>query len=110
MNVVPRRNTLFIVFLDFLQIVTSVFATSNNIKKMSAALQSRFFIVELQPYTYEEFCGIAESLLSRRKIGVEVARIVAKAVWNKSRDVRDCVRIGTIAKSIEDVKFLVETF
>src|SRR2546425_4552558 len=28
---------------------TSVFATSNNIKKMSAPLQSRFFIVQLEP-------------------------------------------------------------
>jgi uncharacterized protein YcbX len=44
------------------QIKTSVFATCNNIKKMSAPLQSRFFIVELEPYTYEQFCDIDYTL------------------------------------------------
>ena len=37
--------------------ITSVFATSNNIKKLSVPLMSRFFIVEIEPYTYEQFCG-----------------------------------------------------
>ena len=32
---------------------TSVFATSNNVKEISPALQSRFFVAELEPYTYE---------------------------------------------------------
>jgi MoxR-like ATPase len=46
------------------QIKTSLFATSNTIKKMSAPLQSRFFIVELEPYTYEQFCDITETTFS----------------------------------------------
>jgi Holliday junction DNA helicase RuvB len=37
------------------EIKTSVFATSNNSRKLSAALLSRFFIIELESYTYEEF-------------------------------------------------------
>ena len=40
------------------QMKTSVFATGNNIKKLSSSLQSRFFIVKLEPYTYEQFCEI----------------------------------------------------
>ncbi|HEY9387803.1 MAG TPA: hypothetical protein VIP70_12245 [Nitrososphaeraceae archaeon] len=32
------------------EIKTSVFATSNNIEKITLPLQSRFFIVKLQPY------------------------------------------------------------
>jgi hypothetical protein len=39
---------------------TSVFATSNNIKKLSDLLKSRFFIVKLEPYTYEQFCQITK--------------------------------------------------
>ena len=92
------------------QIKTSVFATSNNIKKMSAPLQSRFFVVELEPYTYEQFCDIAEKLLSRQKIEGQVVNAVTDAVWKKSQDIRDCVRIGALAKSAEDVRFLIQNF
>ena len=89
------------------QIKTSVFATSNNIKNLSAPLQSRFFIVELEPYTYEQFFEITKQLLSRQKIEREVANLIASAVWAKSQDIRDCVRIGSMAKTMEDVDFLV---
>lgn len=89
---------------------TSVFATSNNVKEISPALQSRFFVAELEPYTYEQFCGTTEGLLSRNRINGSVAKVIANAVWNKSRDIRDCVGIATLAKSIKDVNFLVETF
>jgi DNA polymerase III delta prime subunit len=34
---------------------TWVFATSNNISKVMLPLQSRFFVVNLEPYTYEQF-------------------------------------------------------
>ena len=67
------------------QMITSVFATSNNIKKLSSPLQSRFFIVELEPYTYEQFLEITNKLLSRQKIERGVASVIANAVWNKSR-------------------------
>jgi hypothetical protein len=80
------------------QIKVSVFATSNIIKKISAALQSRFFIVKLEHYTYELFIETTEELLARRIEG-GLASIIAEAVWKKSQDIRDCVKIGTMAKS-----------
>ena len=89
---------------------TSVFATSNDIKKLSAPLQSRFFVVELEPYTYEQFCDITEKLLSRQKIEGQVASAIADAVWKKSQDIRDCVKSGTIAKTTTDVEFIVDKF
>ena len=89
------------------QMKTSVFATSNNLKKLSGPLNSRFVIVELDPYTYEQFCEITTQLLSCQS---GVANLIANAVWNKSQDIRDCVRIGTMAKSIDDVRFLVDSF
>ncbi len=88
------------------QIKTSVFATCNNTKNLSAPLLSRFFIVELEPYRYEQFCDITMQLLSRYKIEEGVARGIADAIWN----IRDCVKIGTIVKSISDVGFLVDNF
>src|SRR5215472_13141987 len=92
------------------QIKTSVIATSNNIKRLSAPLQSRFFIVELEPYTYDHFFEITNELLLRRKVGGDMAGLIAAAVWNKSRDIRDCVRIGAMAKSIDDVRFIIDSF
>jgi len=77
------------------QIKTSVFATSNNTKNLSVPLLSRFFIVELEPYTYEQFCEIIDELLLRHGVDGEVANVVAEAA---------------LAKSLEDVRFLVEAF
>jgi hypothetical protein len=37
---------------------TWVFATNNNAEKIMVPLQSRFFVVNLEPYTYEQFCQI----------------------------------------------------
>lgn len=46
------------------EIKTSVFATSNDTRKLSAPLQSRFFVVQLEPYTYEIFCDVTVRLLN----------------------------------------------
>jgi hypothetical protein len=89
------------------EIKTSVFATCNDPMKLSAPLQSRFFIVELEQYTYEQFYEITLRLLDTRQ---EITRIIADAVWNTSRNLRDCVRIGKLETSKEDVNFLVEKF
>jgi len=85
----------------------SVFATCNDSRKLSVALRSRFFQVQMEPYTYEEFYGITLRLLHDR---VKVAPTVADAVWNTSKNIRDCVRIGKLAQSEEDVKFLINKF
>ena len=90
--------------------MTSVFATSNDIDSLSAPLQSRFLIVEIEPYTYEQFCHITEGLLSRQKIEREAGNIIADAVWNKSQDIRDCIKLCTLAKSTKDVEFIVDKF
>jgi hypothetical protein len=45
------------------EIKTSVFATSNYSRKLSAPLQSRFYVVQLESYTFEEFSEITMHLL-----------------------------------------------
>jgi len=87
------------------EIKTSVFATCNDPRKLSSPLQSRFFIIELESYTYEVFYEITVHLLDK-----DFGRFIANAVWNTSRNLRDCVRIGKLARSEEDVNFLVEKF
>ena len=89
------------------EIKISVFATCNDPRKLSAPLQSRFFIIELEPYTYEEFYEITLKMLN---VPRDMACQVAETVWNTSRNIRDCVRIGKLARSEEDVDFLVQKF
>ena len=86
---------------------TSVFATCNDSRKLSDPLLSRFFVVKLEQYTYEQFYEISARLLD---IPEDMARFIADSVWNMSRDIRDCIRIGRIARTEEDAKFLVENF
>jgi DNA polymerase III delta prime subunit len=98
-----------------MEIKTSVFATSNNIEKIIPPLQSRFFIVRLEPYTYEQFYDITVRLLTtsgHHSVDEEIAKATADAVWNMtdSKSIRDCIRVARIAKSVEDVKWLVKSF
>jgi holliday junction DNA helicase RuvB len=97
-----------------MEIKTSVFATSNNVERVIPPLQSRFFIVHLESYTYEQFYDITVRLLTSNQHNVdeEIAKATADAVWSTStaRNIRDCVRIAKIAKSVEDVNLLVKSF
>jgi DNA polymerase III delta prime subunit len=97
-----------------MEIKTSVFATSNNVEKIILPLQSRFFIVKLQPYTYEQFFDITVTLLTsgQHNIDEEIAKATADAVWSTStaRNIRDCVRVAKMAKSVEDINWLVKSF
>jgi Holliday junction DNA helicase RuvB len=90
---------------------TWVFATSNNISKVMLPLQSRFFVVKLELYTYEQFYQITVGLLTKQhKVREEIAEAAANAIWDKSANIRDCVKIGRMAKSIEDVMFIADIF
>ena len=90
-------------------------ATSNDHEKIMVPLQSRFFVIKLEPYTYEQFYQITMKLLTQQqqhKVKEEIANAAVDAVWNKmkSGNIRDCVKIGRMAKSIEDVNFIADTF
>ena len=79
---------------------------------MLIPLKSRFFIIELEPYSYEQFCQITMRLLiEQHKVKEEIAKATAQIVWNRlgSGNIRHCVRIGRIAKSVEDVDFISDT-
>jgi replication-associated recombination protein RarA len=95
-----------------MEIKTWIFASSNNTNNISPALRSRFFPIKLEPYSYRQFCEITQRLLVHNGIHKEVARATADAVWYKikSGNIRDCVRIARMAKSIEDVNFIVSTY
>jgi MoxR-like ATPase len=91
---------------------TWVFASSNNITNITRPLKSRFFPIKFKPYTYEQFYEITVKVLKRQNINEEIAKATANAVWKriKSGDIRSCVRIARMAKSVQDIDFITETF
>jgi holliday junction DNA helicase RuvB len=90
---------------------TSVFATSNNVNDIITPLLPRFFVVELPTYTYEQFYQISVHILTEgHKVSQDIAKDIADRVWANSRNIRDCVRIGRMAKSVDDIQFLMGTF
>jgi holliday junction DNA helicase RuvB len=94
-----------------MKIKTSVFATSNNIENIVPPLQSRFFIVKLRLYTYKQFYDITVRLLTSDQYSVdeEIAVATANAVWSTTQNIRDCIRVAKMAKSVEDVNWSCRT-
>jgi holliday junction DNA helicase RuvB len=91
---------------------TWMIASSNEISNIIPALKSRFFIIQLEPYSYEQFSQITMRLLTEQyKIDKEIAKATPYMVWNKmrSKNIRDCVRIGRMARSVQDLDFIIDT-
>lgn len=81
------------------QLKTWVFASANSIEKLLYPLQTRFTIINIKPYTEEEFIDISIQILEKEGIDRDIAIIIAEAVFNrlKSRNIRECVRIARLA-------------
>jgi holliday junction DNA helicase RuvB len=95
------------------QLNTSVFAASNSTETLLPPLLTRFAILHIQPYSFEEFREITRKVLYKEG-GISLANsdVISDAVWNqmKSTNVRDCVRIGRLARSLHDINNLVNIF
>src|SRR5919197_3013562 len=65
------------------QMKTWIFATSNGTKKLSDALLSRFMVIELEKYSYEEFKDISVQLLvdSEEEVDFDLAITIAEEVY-----------------------------
>ncbi len=89
-----------------------VFASCNNEKKLLTPLLSRFLILYFKKYAYGEFLKITNHLLLKEcNLEISISNQIAYLVWNKlkSRDIRDCIKIGRLSKNIEDVNLIVNT-
>ena len=87
-----------------------IFATSNDVDRLSKALRSRFMELHLKEYAYEEFMDIVRKLLKKRyRMDEDISEKIAYAVWNvlNSKDVRDAIRIAKLSKTCSDVDWLV---
>ena len=92
------------------QLKTWVFATSNATKKLSEALLSRFMVIELEKYSYEEFKDISVQLLvNSEEVDFDFANTIAEEVYRnfKNPNIRDIIKIGRIARNRNDVLMIV---
>jgi len=93
-----------------IELTSWVFATANSSEKIIQPLLSRFAILEIPEYAFEEFAEIAVSRLKEENVDDFVARVIAHKVWKElaSRDVRDVVKVARLAGSIEEIPFVVK--
>jgi Holliday junction DNA helicase RuvB len=90
---------------------TWVFATSNSTERMLTPLLSRFVILRFKQYSFVSFQEVCTHILGREGVTPDVAVAIGEAVWTKlkSKDIRDCIKIGRLAKTKEDVEWIAQT-
>lgn len=93
------------------QVKTWVFATTNEINHMLTPLLSRFLVLHFKQYKFENFLDISIHMLGQEGIAKDIANEVATQVWHnmRSKDIRDCIKIAHLAKTKDDVIWIVET-
>ncbi len=84
-----------------------VFGAANDLRKMRRELLSRFHKVRLREYTPDEFRYVAYNYLTKRGNPPAVARSIADGVSERSRDIRDAIRIAAMSQSVQDASFLI---
>ena len=83
-----------------------IFATSNNINKLTPEMKSRFLIFHLKEYSYEEFVQVGKNLFEKKfPKKMHIADTVIDAVWNKmnSNDVRDIIKLARLCRADIDI-------
>ena len=89
---------------------TIVVAAANNIGKIPRELVSRFAVFRYTPYSQEEFIQVCEGILTREGVSRELARYIAKVVYNYRPDVREAVRVARLAKTKDEVDEVISVF
>jgi Holliday junction DNA helicase RuvB len=94
---------------EMTQMKTWVFAAANRSSHIWPELRSRFFEVELLEYSLTDFTTVSESvLINREKTEPDLAKYIAAQVARHTRDVREAIHFGRLAKSREDVDELLK--
>jgi Holliday junction DNA helicase RuvB len=78
---------------------------------MLTPLLSRFITLHFKQYKFENFQQVASHMLTHEGVGSELAVKIPNDVWwkMKSKDIRDCLKIGRLAKSDDDVNWIIDT-
>jgi holliday junction DNA helicase RuvB len=87
-----------------------VFGTCNNSENIIEPLLSRFVVLGVPEYTFEEFVRIAVSRLGKEKIDIYTAAFIAKKVWHElgSKDVRDVLKVSRLSEKFADIEPIIK--
>ena len=88
-----------------------IFATCNNVNKLSIEMRSRFLKFYLKEYSVEEFNMIAINIVTDRfNKTEEFAQKLAQAVWCQlnSKDIRDVIKVARLARNESDIDMIIE--
>lgn len=93
-----------------MELHSSVFASANTCENISEPLLSRFIILKIPEYTYEEFKQIAVIRLKDEGVDEKLALIIAQKVCCEfdSKDIRDTLKVGRLANNIQEVEHIVK--
>jgi len=92
-----------------LHLTSWVFGTANSAQKIIEPLLSRFVILHVPEYSFEEFTDIAISRLEKEKISRDFAVTIAEKVWTvlESRDIRDVIKVARLVTNQEDITRII---
>lgn len=92
-----------------IELTSWVFATANSRQKIIEPLLSRFVVLKIPEYTFDEFSEIAVTRLRKENIDERNARVIAEKVWYQleSRNIRDVIKVARLASTIEEITFVV---
>ena len=73
-------------------------------------LLSRFLVLEIPEYTFDEFREIAVTRLRKEDVDKTLAVTIAEKVWNElgSRDIRDVIKVARLTDRVQEVSFVVK--
>ncbi len=93
------------------QLKTWVFASCNNKDKLLTPILSRFIVLHFKQYSFDNFAQITKGIFKKEMLPDDIAYDVAKEVWYKlkSKDIRDCLKLGRMCKTKEEIEWLVKT-
>jgi replication-associated recombination protein RarA len=87
-----------------------VFATCNEINRLSKPLQSRFRKLFLPRHTEEKFLDVSEKVLP--KLSSSLARYIGASVWKQQGDIRDVISIGKLVRKSDgpqEIELVIKT-
>jgi replication-associated recombination protein RarA len=87
-----------------------VFATCNEINKLSKPLASRFCKLFLSRYTEQQFIDVSVKVLP--KVGENMARYIGFTVFRSGGDIRDVMSVGKLIRkgdSPQEVERMINT-
>jgi MoxR-like ATPase len=96
---------------DFVIKGAQVFATANNINRLSIPLQSRFRKLFLPKYSQQQFVEVAVKVLPR--ISENLARYIGFTVYSNDGDIRDVLSVGKLIRKSDgppEVVNMIKTF